>query len=310
MKHVTIVACLLFIFFLSSRALFAQEELGKPEEPVVEIVAISGSVQVCPAPEQAYEDAEEDMFLSPGDKIKTADNSYAELAFDEDADNVLRLDSNALATIILEEGEKIELSEGEAFTTLDNLPQGSSFEIRTPTTVAGVLGTSWTTKVSDEGTDVESLDGDVYVKGFNQDGSPMPDKTVVSSGYSTRIQKFQRPLMPQRFSDVRRQKLQMMKRDVVKRARNVINKRKMQPGAHFRKERMQRNIERRLEKRKAMPQMGKPQQKSKPPMPPKPIKTTSPPAAKEQITGDTDNSQKPKDQKKPSQKLIIQPYLK
>jgi hypothetical protein len=199
------------------------------EGPYVTVVAVSGSVEACKSGESEYQKVAEDAVLVQGDKIKTGQDSYAELAFDEEDKNIVRLDANTFAELLLEEDEKMSLLEGEVFSTIGELPAGSAFEIRTPTAVTGVRGTDWLTRVENEETVVEAIEGEPYVRGIQEDGQVMQERVAVSSGYMTRVGRFKRPGQLMRLDIERQRKWNVMKNDLRQRAHDAMLRRKALP---------------------------------------------------------------------------------
>ena len=263
MKNLNLFSAFLFSVLLIPGLASADEETLEMQEAELgfEIVSISGSVEVLPSGEEEYQEAEEDAFLQVGDKICTGVDAYAELAYDEEGSNVIQVGSDTSCLFTLEESEKIELLEGEIFATISELPAGSSFEIRTPTAVSGTRGTDWATKVDKDGTKIEALDGNPYAKGFKKDGSLMREATVLQPGHMTRVRRFQGPSAPVRFSKERGARLGALKNEVRVRAKNVIQRRKTQPGRQFRRDRMRHSLKKRMADKpqlKPAPKGGKP----------------------------------------------------
>ncbi|MBN1871236.1 MAG: FecR domain-containing protein [Candidatus Omnitrophica bacterium] len=236
---------------------FFNSPLSYAEEEVAEIVGLSGTVLICLEGEEEYAAASDDMFLKAGDAIETKDDSYAELVFEEEGENIVRMESGSRAVFTLEENEKIELLEGEIFSTLNRLSGDATFEIKTPSAVAGVRGTDWITKVDDTGaTEIETLGGSVYVKGLDGESKPTKAETVVSAGYATRIKQLQSPSRPAMFSHSRREKLRLLKNDVRGRAQQVIRKRRQEPGFYNRRDRMEKSRKEWLNHRSIVPHKG------------------------------------------------------
>ncbi|MFH1594105.1 MAG: FecR family protein [Candidatus Omnitrophota bacterium] len=251
MNYLKNVNALLCIFMLISGNAFAADLLlSTDEEACAEIISISGSVEVLVSGEDEYEDAQEDMFLKAGDKIRTGQSSYTELAFDEDGENIVRINADTYAIVTMEEGEKLELFDGEVLATINNLSPGSRFEIRTPTAVCGARGTDWVTQVEEESTEVSSLEGTPYVKGFGADGKLVPEETVISPGYATSVLRLQRPRTPVRIPEDRQKRWDAMKNESKKRARDVLGKRKMEPERDRRLDRMRNKQNERLERKR------------------------------------------------------------
>lgn len=186
--------CYFFVLtVMLAESCFAQDQ----QEATV--IYVKGSASVCKlGQKEPCDKIIEDMVLSAGDRITTASDASVELAFDEDKKNVVCINPSSDITVTLGKNEKINLVQGEVFSTIERLPDGSSFEIRTPTAVAGVRGTEWLTKVDQEGTDIEAFEGTPYAKTIDETGNIDVQETIVLSGHMTRIKRFQRPsaLMP------------------------------------------------------------------------------------------------------------------
>lgn len=212
------------LIFLSSTTIFANEG------PSVEVIYVSGSVEICKAGETVCKKAEVGMLLYFGDKIKTHRDSSIELAFDENNENVVRVESDTFVVLMLKENEKMELIQGEVFLTISKLPSGSSFEIRTPTAIAGVRGTDWVTKIEEESTVVEAIDGNPYVKGIEKDGKPMAEETVVLAGHMTKVKKFQKPLKLEKLPFKKQEKWKAVKGEVRKHAKKALQRKKPPKG--------------------------------------------------------------------------------
>ncbi len=114
--------------------------------------------------------------LAQGDLIKTGDfievesDSYVDLAYDKEWNNITRLGENSKMKIKSVYPTGLSLDRGDLFSKLQKLPKGTTFEVQTPTAVAAVRGTEFFTSVDERGkTDVVSLEHSVEV--FNLDAS-------------------------------------------------------------------------------------------------------------------------------------------
>ncbi|MFH1867763.1 MAG: FecR family protein [Candidatus Omnitrophota bacterium] len=125
---------------------------GLPKE--VSITAMSGEVLVLKTDATDWEPAQPGDILSEGDSIKTLEGASARLQFP------LRgtIDLNEKTSMMINrleaaEGGKIEtsLSRGRIKTNIEKfLDKKSTFEVRTPTAVAGVVGTEFYLNVTEE----------------------------------------------------------------------------------------------------------------------------------------------------------------
>jgi hypothetical protein len=217
----------IFCLILSAILVFHGWRLAYAQE--AELTSLSGDVQVFLKEANDYAPAQEGMSLEAGDKIKTGANSFAELSFNDVNTNIVRMENDTSMEIKFSGDEKLEMAEGEVFSSVGSLPSGSAFEIRTPTAVSGARGTDWTTKVTAEGTDVEAVEDVPYVRHLETDGTFSRQATLINSGQMTTVRKFQKPA-PLRPMDVnRRQHLVGLKQDVRKRSGEAIIRRQERP---------------------------------------------------------------------------------
>jgi hypothetical protein len=93
-------------------------------------------------------------------------------------------------------GDKsIDLDNGRLLSDLKALDPESRFEVRTPTAVCGVLGTSFEAKADDNTTLLKVYEGSVYVKGRGLQ-SALGKEIVVTEGSQTTINKSMSPETP------------------------------------------------------------------------------------------------------------------
>ena len=175
--------CLVFLFAFS---FFAYAETG------ARITHLKGEVKIQKQAAGAWSDALTDMKVSDGDKIKTSPSSEAEIAIDEDMDNVIKIDENSELTIDSISGNRTQLHRGKMFAMLDGLSQGSSFEVRTPTAVCGVMGSGISVDTGNNRTSAGCHEDEAYARGINKDGS-LTGKKIIKEGFKSLIEKFKPP---------------------------------------------------------------------------------------------------------------------
>ncbi len=121
------------------------------------ITFLEGQVQVKRAGEDQWSLARPNLILSEKDQIRILAKSRAELILDNQS--VMRLSENTLLTIhkleedaaSLKETTRLELSLGKLWTRTAKLfNPASRYDIRTPTTIAGVQGTVYQVSVRDD----------------------------------------------------------------------------------------------------------------------------------------------------------------
>ncbi len=204
--------------------LIQAQETGK-----VELTGFSGDVQVLLKEEEDYTDAAEGMELEAGDKIETGSGASAELSFNPANTNLVRLSEDSSVEVSLSGDEKLKMTEGEVFASISSLPSGSAFEIATPTAVSGARGTDWVTKITDEGTDVEAVEKEPYVRHYESAGKLSSQPVFITPGQMTTVKRFQKPLAFRPIQENRRQQWQALKQDVRQRAGEAMQKRNQRP---------------------------------------------------------------------------------
>lgn len=115
--------------------------------------------------------------LNAGDAIVTGKSSIADLLYFESGvirvNEASRLELSTIYHTDEKENTAISLGSGKVFVTLSKVKKGSSFEIKTATTIAAVRGTSLRVSAADSKSSIDVLYGKVSV-------SPVKDGKVVS----------------------------------------------------------------------------------------------------------------------------------
>ena len=133
------------------------------------------------------------MVLQDKDKIKTFVGSEAEIALDSTLKNIIKLEPKTEVTIEDLKNRRLHMPKGKILSLLEALPAGSSFEVRTPTAVAGVAGTGIWVDTDGKKTTVRCHEDKAYVRGINVDGTFMPEILMIDRGYKRIIGRFETP---------------------------------------------------------------------------------------------------------------------
>ncbi len=166
-----------FIFALVLSFAFAKPVLA--EDFQCEILSLKGTVTIRDKDDVAHP-AKQAELLKAGDEVEVGDESYVDLAYDKDWQNITRLESNSKVTIASIAPGKLDLKAGGVFAKLKKLPQNSSFEIKTPTAVATVRGSEYRTTYIFGQTDVfNAASSRVVVYGVKEDGAVDKDTAVM-----------------------------------------------------------------------------------------------------------------------------------
>jgi hypothetical protein len=185
MKKFFILGVLLIALFITSGFIARLQ--------AAEILYIEGNVQAQIAPEKAWKKAEPGMQLNIGDSIKTARRSKADIILDKDQKQSIRVEERTL--LILDSTSpglinKIDLSQGKVYANVDKVMAGLSFEVSTPSSVAGVRGTGWSVGSERQRDEVATYEGDVYLKTFNEQKNLLSE-TTVPAGFKSDVERFQ-----------------------------------------------------------------------------------------------------------------------
>lgn len=186
MKRFTVLLILFAVIsLLVTIPAFAQSQ--------VKIAYLKGLVKVQRQGEDFWTLAKKGMILNDKDKVKAFAAAEAEIALDSTLKNIIKLQQNT--QVVIEDSGKQELSmpEGKIFALVESLPSGSSFEVRTPTAVAGVAGSGMSVGTNGSDTTVCCFEDKAYVKGINKDGTPMAEIVIIDNGYKRVIGRFEMP---------------------------------------------------------------------------------------------------------------------
>jgi phage tail protein X len=170
------------------------EPAAKPPAPLSEttvrvgkgvVTYLEGQVQVKRAAEVQWSPVHPNMILSQNDQIRVLSQSRAELILDNQS--VLRLSENTLLTLQKMEEERaaqketarMEISLGRLWVRVTKLfNPASRYEVKTPTAIAGVQGTTYQVRVIDgKETNIQVFEGAVNVYNpFPKAGPGTPER--------------------------------------------------------------------------------------------------------------------------------------
>lgn len=153
---------------------------------------MNGDVRIQEAGSTQWFSAEAGMSLTEGDTIKTGKGASLELSMDDNDNIVVSLYENSTAILRGNSLERIELPEGRIRSYVRRLGKGSSFEIKTPTVIAGARGSGWDVEASKEGfSTVSAFEDVIFVKSLDGQGNVIEEKDL-SQDYRIRIDRNRR----------------------------------------------------------------------------------------------------------------------
>lgn len=224
---------------------------------VAEIVYVAGTAEVKSVVAEEWVDAEVGMKVKEGDTVKTGVDSMAELAFGEDLNNIIKISQNSQLTVSKFEPGLVNLTEGRVFTLIKKLEKGSTFEVRTPTAVAGARGTGWETdfEPKQDATLVKGYEKKVYIAGLDKAGNLIGEGKL-RAGFKSIIEKGKIPGIATRLSRHEKQMWRKWRRSATRRLRKYKKpSKKREAGGRLeratkRMDKLQRRVEilRRVEK--------------------------------------------------------------
>lgn len=195
--------------------LFSFCGLVRASSRLAEITYIEGKVEI-QQPGGDWKEAAIGMQLRKDDKVRTSEESLAEIKLDDGS--LLKLgEETTISILALEEiepaKEKVSLFNlilGEIKAkVLKVLGKQSKFEVQTSACIAGVRGTDFSISAeADEAADVETYEGSVVVEGINdrgERGAPVE----VKPDLCTRAEKGKAPLPAQKIEAYRKAKWQL-----------------------------------------------------------------------------------------------------
>jgi len=135
-----------------------------------EIIYLEGNVQVQSAADDTWIKAEKGMQVDIGDSIRTARHSRVDIALDAQKQNTIRLEQKTQVVLnSASEGslDRLDLSRGMVYSNLENIKAGLSFEVNTPSAVAGVRGSSYRVYTERDSDEVSAYKDTVFIKTFD-----------------------------------------------------------------------------------------------------------------------------------------------
>lgn len=160
-----------------------------------EVVFVQGSVQTMSPQDSGWRKVETGMQLATGDVVRTARNSLVDIALDTDKRNTIRVEQktqvvlNSAAPGII---DRLDLSKGRVYANLEDIKSGMSFEINTPSAIAGVRGSSLSVYVEKDTDEVMAIKDTVFLKTFDEDNQQIAE-LMLPEGFKTLIERFSEP---------------------------------------------------------------------------------------------------------------------
>ncbi len=172
---------------LNSNLIFAKELVREAK-----VILVKGDVNIQKAGKTEWLKAKEGMVLVDGDTAKTGKNSAVEIAFDRDKKNLVRLEENSTAILRGKMLKRVELPQGKIRFVVKSLKRGSSFEIKTPTVVAGARGSGGDVIARENEDTVRAQEDELFVQSFDEQGNLIQEISL-TEGMEVNIERFEAP---------------------------------------------------------------------------------------------------------------------
>ncbi|HTL48208.1 MAG TPA: hypothetical protein VL688_09160 [Verrucomicrobiae bacterium] len=108
-----------------------------------DVFNLQGEVMILKKGKDTWEPVVKGTVIENGDQIKTSENSFVEIHYDAFFLNTARIAANSLAEFLSIEPTRIYISNGAIYNDLGGLPEGSTYDVITPTAVGGVRSTTF-----------------------------------------------------------------------------------------------------------------------------------------------------------------------
>jgi|GEM_PF-2775399 len=153
-----------------------------------EVMMIKGSAYIRSSDSGERRPLSEGDLLKEGDTLEISGQSYVDLAFDAEWNNVGRVWGKAEIQIRSLFPTDLSMENGDLLARLKKLPEKSTFEVQTPTAIAAVRGSAFRVVHHEGVTDVFNLaSSPVEVFKLDEMGRMMRSRSVLSEHQRTRV---------------------------------------------------------------------------------------------------------------------------
>ncbi len=192
---------IVFSFFILALSYISEGIAGAAGEGAVKVMFLQGEPKINKVNTDAWAICRKDMVIDNGDKIKTERGEFVELSFSGDNSKIVRIGENSDTVIRKKEAPySIELLRGHILAHIKNLPAGSTFEVRTPVGISGARGTGWESDTDGQRATFAAHEESIYARGIDQAGNAMEGELIVSEGWKTDVERFEKPSEIERLS--------------------------------------------------------------------------------------------------------------
>lgn len=178
-KLMGFLAALVFCASLSGPAFASVDEVNE-----VVVIGIKGDVKADVKGDGNWMSCYPGLKLAKGALIKTGADSTAEIVFDAQGLNVLKLNPNTEITI---DNSLVKMPKGSVIANFGNLKPGSSFTVKTPTAACGIRGSGMGVDFINGMTVVAAYKDKVYVRGLDAAGNAVGVEVTIPEGWKSEV---------------------------------------------------------------------------------------------------------------------------
>lgn len=211
------------VFLLSSIAwIHPVSSWAVSSELACEVMSVEGAVDLL------KEDGSK-ILLKEGELVKDqgvieTHAGTADISFDKDWNNIVRVESESKVKIASSWPSKVEIYRGSVFAKLGKLPKESTFEVQTPTAIAAVRGTEYRAVFKDGETLVYNFSSSqVFVYSVDGLGNKAGESTILTQSQKTNVPGAGLPpKLPQVMSVAENREGQLVRSSVEDKIKHVI----------------------------------------------------------------------------------------
>ena len=160
-----------------------------------EVVYLGGRVQLQSSTDIEWTPLAKGMQVEIGDSIRTARNSFVDIALDKAKLNTIRIDQKSMVVLNSDTSgafDRLDLTKGKVIANLEDLKSGMNFEVNTPSAIAGVRGSSYSVYVEKDSDEVLAFKDTVFIKAFDSNKNELIE-LMLPEGFKTFIERFGEP---------------------------------------------------------------------------------------------------------------------
>jgi len=161
---------------------------------IATLSSVKGEVAVDLDSQDRWDPGEVGIELKSNSKIKTGENSYADIVFGKDKQNMVTLGDET--TLSLNTVSSINLLEGKILAAIKKVSPKSKFEVRTPSAVCGIHGSLVGIKVFGSITKFLIFKGKADIQSLDMDGNPLERALEIKGGWKSIVSEGKDPYKP------------------------------------------------------------------------------------------------------------------